>query len=266
MAFKKVISPIKIFSESLGLEIIGLLKEFGRTTILFFDTIGAIFKGKVKGRHVMEQMVKIGIDSLPIALTSSFFVGMVFAIQIGNEFLKFGASKFIGGVMGIAVARELAPALTGIVIASRVAAAIAAEIGTMKVTEQIDAIKALGSDPVRYLVAPRFIAATLMMPLLTIIADLSAFIGGFIVAVYLVKVNSVDYINSAQQLLKLNDIYGGVFKSLIFGMIISTIACYKGMRTRNGAKGVGEATTSSVVISLISLFVANYFLSVLLFK
>lgn len=253
-------------AESVGHKTIEIIEEFGHVTELLLMTLKAIFQGKIPPRLIFEQMVKIGIDSLPIALTSAFFVGMVFAVQVGTEFVKFGASKYIGGVMGIAVARELAPALTGIVIASRVAAAITAEIGTMNVTEQIDAIKALGSNPIKYLVGPRFIACTLMLPLLTVVADILCFLGGFLVVVYLIKVNAVDYINSAQQLLKTGDIYGGIFKSFIFGMLISIVACYRGLNTKGGAKGVGESTTSSVVTSLIVLFVFNYFLSVMLFK
>ncbi|HTY13105.1 MAG TPA: ABC transporter permease [Candidatus Omnitrophota bacterium] len=252
--------------EQLGHVTIEFIEETGRTMQLAFNTVIWIFSGRINLRLVLEQMVKIGVDSLPIALTSAAFVGMVFAVQIATEFVRFGASKYVGGVMGIAVARELAPALTGIVISSRVAASIAAEIGTMKVTEQIDALNAMGSSPVSYLVIPRFIACTLMLPLLTVLADLLCFFGGYFVSVYLIKINAVDYINSAQQLLVFNDIYGGIFKSFIFGMIISVIACNKGLRTQGGAKGVGEATTSAVVSSLIALFIANYFLSVMLFK
>jgi len=252
--------------EQLGHQMLYILEDVGKISDLLIDTIKGILNNKTNWRLVYDQMVKIGVDSLPIALTSSFFVGMVFAVQIATEFVKFGASKYVGGVMAIAVARELAPALTGVVIASRVAAAIAAELGTMKVTEQIDALYALGSNPIKYLVIPRFIACTLMLPILTIFAILFCFYGGYLVAVYLVKINAVDYMISAQQLLKTKDIWGGVFKSMIFGMLISIIACRRGLSTRGGAKGVGESTTSSVVTSLIALFVFNYFLSVLLFK
>ena len=257
---------IKNMIDQLNSYFFSFLEDLGKLTELLKETLSGIFSKRIKGKLVYEQMVKIGIDSLPIALTSALFVGMVFAIQIATEFVRFGASKYVGGVMAIAVARELAPALTGIVIASRVAAAITAEIGTMKVTEQIDALNALGSNPVRYLVIPRFIACTLMMPLLTILSDLVCFWGGYLVAVYVVNINGVDYMNSAQQLLKINDVLGGIFKSFIFGMIISIIACRRGLTTKGGAKGVGEATTSSVVSSLIALFVTNYFLSVLWFK
>ena len=238
----------------------------GGLSLLLAQTVSGAVTPPLRVQAFIHELWKIGVKSWFIVAVSSVFIGMVLAFQSAYQMQKIAAEIYIASLVALSVVREIGPVITALIVAGRVGSSIAAELGTMKVTEQIDAIKASGSDPVRYLVAPRFIAATLMMPLLTIIADLSAFIGGFIVAVYLVKVNSVDYINSAQQLLKLNDIYGGVFKSLIFGMIISTIACYKGMRTRNGAKGVGEATTSSVVISLISLFVANYFLSVLLFK
>ena len=261
-----MIQALHDYMENLGHLMILFMEEVGRTAQLAQETLAFIFSGKTALRLVYDQMVKVGIDSLPIALTSATFVGMVFAVQVATEFVKFGASKYIGGVMGIAVARELAPALTGVVICSRVAAQIAAELGTMKVTEQIDALNALGSNPVKYLVIPRFIACMLMLPVLTVLSDIFCFLGGYFVSVYLVKVNAVDYINSAQQLLTMTDIYGGIFKSLIFGMMISIIACNKGLRTQGGAKGVGEATTSSVVASLISLFIANYFLSVLLFK
>src|SRR3989339_493464 len=200
-----------IFLEFLGKDTILLFEGLGNLVHLFFETLSSIFKRRVKIKLVLEQMVKIGIDSLPIALTSSFFVGMVFAVQIGGEFVKFGASKYIGGVMGIAVARELAPALT-------------------------------------------------------IIADIVCFFGAYLVVVYLINASGVDYMTSAQQLLKMSDIYGGIAKSFVFGMVISIIACYKGLNAKGGAKGVGEATTSSVVASLLALFVLNYFLSVLFFK
>jgi phospholipid/cholesterol/gamma-HCH transport system permease protein len=252
--------------EPIGHKTIEILEEFGNFVNLFFQTVRYILSGKTKIKLVFEQMVKVGIDSLPLALISAAFVGMVFAVQVASEFVKFGAGKFIGGVMGIAVARELSPALAGIVIASRVAAAFAAELGTMKVTEQIDALNALGTNPVKYLVVPRFLSCTFMLPLLTIFSDIVAFLGGYYVSIYLVHINPIDYMESANSLLELNDIFGGIAKSLFFGMTISIIACYRGLSTTGGAKGVGEATTRAVVTSLIALFILNYFLSVLFFK
>ncbi len=249
-----------------GNDVIRFFEEFGRIVHLGWETVRGILAGKINFKLMFEQMVKIGLDSLPLALVTSAFVGMVFAMQIAGEFVRFGAGKYVGGVMSIGIARELGPAITGIVVSARVAAAIAAELGTMNVTEQIDAIRALGVSPVRYLVIPRFLAAALMLPLLTILADLLGFMGGYIVAVFMGKINPVEYMETAQRMLVLWDVYGGLFKTIIFGMIIAIIACYKGLGAKGGAKGVGEATTSSVVASLISLFIVNYFLSALFFK
>jgi phospholipid/cholesterol/gamma-HCH transport system permease protein len=258
--------PYKILSENIGEKMLVLLEEFGQIIILGGQTLTGIFKGRINRKLVIEQMVRIGVESLPLALITAAFVGMVFALQIASEFVRFGAGKYVGGVMGIAMARELGPAITGIVLAARVAAAIAAEIGTMNVTDQIDALKALGGSPVRYLVIPRFLATTLMLPLLTVLTVITGFMGGYLVAISIGKINPVQYINTAQNLASVWDLIGGLIKTAVFGMIIAIIACYRGMHTRGGAKGVGEATTSAVVTTLISLFVVNYFLSVLFFK
>jgi phospholipid/cholesterol/gamma-HCH transport system permease protein len=252
--------------DDLGKWIIGVLEEIGDITILFMQTILYTLRGTFSFRDLLAQMVRVGVDSLPVAIVTAAFVGMVFAVQIASEFVKFGAGNVVGGVMGIAVARELAPALTAVVIAGRVGSAFAAEIGTMAVTEQIDAIYAIGSDPIKHLVVPRFIASTFMLPILTIFADLIGFFGGYLVAVYVVGINSFGYMESASSFLKMSDITGGVVKAVFFGMIISLIGCFKGLKTTGGAKGVGEATTNSVVYSLMAIFVMNYFLSLILFK
>lgn len=253
-------------NELIGKKALEILEEFGRVTQLALETVSGILRGKVKLNLTLEQMVKIGYESVPLAVTASAFVGMVFAVQIATEFEKFGAGKYVGGLMAIAMSRELGPALVGIVIASRVAASIAAEIGTMQVTEQIDALKALGSNPVRYLVIPRFIACALMLPILTIAADIVGFFGGYFVGILVAHINPNEYMENARAFFKLWDIWGGLIKTIFFGMVISIIACYKGLSTKGGAKGVGAATTSSVVTALISLFIVNYFLSIAFFK
>lgn len=245
---------------------IDTLEEIGDITILSIQTLFYSIKGNFNLKDLISQMVRVGVESLPVAIVTAAFVGMVFAVQIASEFVKFGAGSVVGGVMGIAVARELAPALTAVVIAGRVGSAYAAEIGTMAVTEQIDAIYAMGSDPIKHLVVPRFIASTFMLPILTIFADLVGFFGGYLVAVFVVGINAYGYMDSASSLLKMNDIIGGIVKAIFFGMIISIIGCFKGIKTRGGAKGVGEATTDAVVYSLMSIFIVNYFLSLVLFK
>lgn len=246
--------------------IIDTLEEIGEITILSAQTLFYTFKGNFNYRDLIAQMVRVGVDSLPVAIVTAAFVGMVFAVQIASEFMKFGAGNVVGGVMGIAVARELAPALTAVVIAGRVGSSFAAEIGTMAVTEQIDAIYAMGSDPIKHLVVPRFIASTFMLPVLTIFADLIGFFGGYLVAIFVVGISSFGYMDSASSLLSMNDIVGGIIKAVFFGMIISIIGCFKGIKTKGGAKGVGESTTDSVVYSLMAIFVMNYFLSLVLFK
>ncbi|MDI6731050.1 MAG: ABC transporter permease [Candidatus Margulisbacteria bacterium] len=256
----------KNIPEEVGDKVYSWLEEFGRMVELFLSIIANVFKGKINLKLTFDQMVKIGIDSLPLCLTTAAFIGMVFAIQIAGEFVRFGAGRFVGGVMSIAMARELGPAITGIVVAARVSASITAELGTMCVTEQIDALRALGASTTRYLVIPRFIAAALMMPLLTILADVLGFLGGYLVATAFGGINAVQYLETAQRLVSTWDIYGGILKTVIFGAIIAVIACHRGLNTKGGAKGVGEATTSSVVTTLICLFIVNYFLSVLFFK
>ncbi|MFC1767197.1 MlaE family ABC transporter permease [Candidatus Margulisiibacteriota bacterium] len=252
--------------EQIGSRVIAILEEIGEISILAGRTLMSIFKGRFKVKDVFTQMMRVGVDSVLVAVVTAAFVGGVFAIQISSEFIKYGAGSIVGAVLAIAVARELAPLLTAVVFSGRVGAAFAAEIGTMKVTEQIDAIYAMGSDPVKHLVVPRFLASTIMLPVLTIFADLVGFMGGYIVAVNVVGINPVGFMDSASMYLKTYDIVGGIIKAVFFGMIISLISCYRGMKATKGAKGVGEATTSSVVISLMSIFIINYFLSFMLFK
>jgi len=243
-----------------------IFEAFGDVTVLFGRTIYAILRGRFSLSNVSAQMVHIGVDSIGVAVVTAAFVGMVFSVQIAYEFVKFGAGNVVGGVMGIAVARELAPSLTAIVIAARVGAAIAAELGTMSVTEQIDALHAMGSDAIKHLVVPRFLACTFMLPVLVIFADLVGFVGGYAVAVYVVGINPYGFLESASSLLTTADILGGIIKAFFFGMIIATVACYRGLQTRGGARGVGISTTSSVVTSLLSIIVVNYFLSLILFQ
>ncbi len=252
--------------ENVGRRSIAVLDELGYITFFFIQSFYVMVTTRLNFRNTYEQMVKIGVESLPVALVTSFFVGMVFAVQIANEFSKFGAGKMVGGVMAIAVARELAPVLTAVVVAGRVGAAIAAELGTMNVTQQIDAMKSLGTNPVRYLVVPRLVAACFMLPIATLFADVVGFAGAYLVSVYVAGINSYGFMETADMFLKTWDITGGLIKAVVFGAIISILACHKGLHAKNGAKGVGEATTGSVVLSLITIFITNYFLSVLIFK
>ena len=256
----------KNIAETVGVDFIQVMEQIGEVVLLFWAAVIGIFQKKIDVKNTFDQMGRVGIDSLPVALTTGLFLGMVFAVQIANEFVKFGAGKMVGGVMALAVAREIAPVLTAVVISGRVGASIAAELGTMKVTQQVDAIEMLGTSPVRYLVIPRLIALCVMLPVLTLFADVIGFIGAFVVSVFLVQINSYGFMETASTFLKTGDVFGGLFKAFVFGILIASIACYTGLKAKNGAKGVGEATTSAVVVSLITVFIFNYFLSLLLFK
>lgn len=249
----------------IGKKLIIFIIEVGRMSLLGAKTIGHIITGKNYASRSVEQMALLGVQSLPITIITAAFVGMAFTVQVVREFLRFGAGQMIGGVVGMGMWRELAPLLTAVVIAGRVGAAISAELGSMKVTEQIEALEAMSQDPIDYLVVPRFISCTLMMPLLVGIADIVGFLSGLLVAVLSGRVNPYSYFESANRMLSMMDITGGLIKGVLFGMMIALISSYMGLRATAGAKGVGEMTTKAVVVSLIVVFVLNYFLSLVLY-
>lgn len=234
--------------------------------LLMGQVVVRILQGKINRRNTLEQMAIVGPDSLAIALITAIFVGAVFTIQVAREFLNFGAVQAIGGVLALALSRELAPVLTAVVIAARVGSAFAAEIGTMKVTEQIDALYVLKSDPINYLVIPRLIACCLMLPILTMISLVMGIIGGIIVAGIIYNISQATFIESIQTFLQVWDLVSAAIKSVIFGGIIAIIGCSWGLTTTGGAKGVGQSTTTAVVLALIAIFISNFFLSWLMFQ
>jgi len=237
---------------------------------LTLKTVYFVFKGiitfSINLTLLFAQMAMVGWESLPIISVTGFFTGAVLVLQTGLQFKKFGADSYIGGVVALALARELAPVLSAIVISGRVGAALAAEIGTMNVTEQIDALHSLATSPINYLVVPRFLACIFMLPILTIYTNFIGTVGGCIAAVYEVNISLVTFKDSVLNFLELRDLFGGLFKAAFFGMIISIIGCYKGFTTTGGAEGVGKSTTSSVVTSIMLILISNYFLSSLIFN
>ena len=225
-----------------------------------------LLQGKINRRNTIEQMAIVGPDSLTIALITAAFVGMVFTIQVAREFLNFGAVQAIGGVLALALSRELAPVLTAVVLAARVGSAFAAEIGTMKVTEQIDALYVLKSDPIDYLVIPRMIACCAMLPLLTMISLVTGLIGGVFVSATIYNISQATFIESIQSFMQIWDLISALIKAVIFGALIAIIGCNWGLTTTGGAKGVGQSTTTAVVMALIAIFISNFFLSWLMFQ
>ena len=241
-------------------------QRLGAAGLLAGQTFLHILNGKIHRRNTLEQMSIVGPESLTIALITAAFVGMVFTIQVAREFIFFGAGSFVGGVLSLALTRELAPVLTAVVVAGRVGSAFAAEIGTMRVTEQIDALYILKTDPIDYLVIPRVIACSLMLPLLTIISLVTGLLGGLLISDSLYGISYSLFLQSAQNFMETWDLISSMLKSLIFGVLIAIIGCSWGLTTTGGAKGVGQSTTTAVVTSLLAIFVANFFLSWLMFQ
>ena len=225
-----------------------------------------LLKRKINLRNTIEQMISVGPQSLIISLVTASFVGMVFTIQIARQFIFFGAQTAVGGVLGIALTRELSPVLTAVIVAGRIGAAFAAEIGTMKVTEQIDALYTLRTDPIDYLVTPRVIACASMLPILTVVSLITGMSGGMLICDQLYNISPTIFLNSVRNFVEVWDLFCCILKSLIFGCLIAIIGCSWGLTTSGGAKGVGQSTTTAVVTALLGIFIVNFFLSWLLFQ
>lgn len=243
---------------------IKFLERIGSITQLILQTVYFIFRGQAESKNTAKQMVSLGVRSIPLVLIISGFTGMVFSLQVAQELERFGAASLIGQLLSIAIIRELGPVLTGVVVAGRAGSAIAAELGTMKITEQVDALKALGTNPIQYLVAPRFLAALIMTPVLTVFGNLIGMYGGFVVAVNQVGVIPQVFYDSVINSLRFYDLCCSLLKAAVFGIVIATAGCIYGLHTDKGAQGVGTATISAVVSSMIIIFILNYFLSSLM--
>lgn len=225
-----------------------------------------ILKKKIHQRNTIDQMAAVGPESLGIALLTATFIGMVFTIQVAREFIYFGAGTAVGGVLALALTRELAPVLTAVILAGRVGSAFAAEIGTMRVTEQIDALYMLKTDPIDYLVTPRLLACCFMLPILTLMSTIAGMLGGLFIAQLLYNIPQSVFLDSIRNFLDLWDIYSALIKSVVFGALIAIIGCSWGLTTTGGAKGVGQSTTTAVVTALLAIFITNFFLSWLMFQ
>jgi phospholipid/cholesterol/gamma-HCH transport system permease protein len=225
-----------------------------------------LLRGKIHRRNTLEQMAAVGPESLLIALVTAIFVGAVFTIQVAREFVTFGAGNIVGGVLAVALTRELAPVLTAVILAGRVGSAFAAEIGTMRVTEQIDALLMLRTDPIDYLVIPRVIACCIMLPVLTLLSLVTGMFGGLIIATNMYNLSDTVFLDSARNFVHTWDLCCALVKGVCFGGIIAVIGCSWGMTTSGGAKGVGQSTTTAVVTALLSIFVINFFLSWIMFQ
>ena len=225
-----------------------------------------LLNGKINRRNTIDQMIVVGPESLTISVVTAGFVGMVFTIQVAREFINFGAGTTVGGVLAVALTRELAPVLTAVVVAGRVGSAFAAEIGTMRVTEQIDALYMLKTDPIDYLVIPRVLACCLMLPILNLLFLIVGMAGGIFIADSLYSIPMSVFLKSARDFLDLWDLSSAMIKSAAFGGLIAIVGCSWGLTTTGGAKGVGQSTTAAVVTSILGIFIVNFFLSWLMFQ
>jgi phospholipid/cholesterol/gamma-HCH transport system permease protein len=251
--------------ERIGRVFIRLFEETGLWFRMLWRTILWTFRPPFEGREWMRQMVRVGVDSIPVVFLTTMFTGMVMALQTYNGFHRVHAENFVGSVVALAMLRELSPVLVALMVTGRVGSSMAAEIGTMRVTEQLDALQALATDPVQYLFVPRVIAGTVMLPLLTILGDALGVGGGYLVGVKMMGTNPVVYSQNTFQFLHMNDVWSGLIKAAVFGLILTLTGCVRGYYTSGGAEGVGRATTAAVVSASLIVLLTDFFLTKLLF-
>ena len=250
---------------SVGRQVISAVGFVGDQVLLFVTALGYIARGRTGLRRTIQQMAVAGTDSLPIVAVTLLFVGMAWGWQTASYMVRVGATGYFGGGTAVAIARELGPALCGVVVAARVGSAYAAELGTMTVTEQTDALRALGVSPVFYLVVPRLIACVVMLPLLTTVADAAGIFGAFMLSMRF-GISPGEYLASVQRWLSPEDVYGGIAKAAVFGLLLALVGCRQGLRTTGGAAGVGRATISAVVLSIVFIYAANLLMTIILFR
>ena len=253
-----------------------LFEVFGRKVVVAFDYIGGVFKllfqtlfylfrPPFKSERVFVQMRKIGVDSLLIVSIVAVFTGIILALQTAYQMEKLSSEIYIANIVALSLVRELGPVLTALIVAGRSGAGITAEIGTMTVTEQIDALYTLANNPVKYLVAPRFLSLILVLPVLTLYSDLVGIFGGYFIGVYRLSISSNMYLTLTFDALAFKDLFTGLLKAMFFGMIIAIVGCFEGLKAQGGAEGVGKATTTSVVVSFVAIIAADCFFTFLFY-
>ena len=249
------------FLGSVGAAFLAFLAATGQLVLFGARAVGGLFAPPFYPRLILRQIVYIGYFSLPVVGLTALFTGMVLALQSYTGFSRFNAESAIATVVVLSVTRELGPVIAGLMVAGRVGAAMAAEIGTMRVTEQIDALTTLSTDPLRYLVLPRLLAGLITLPCLVLVADIIGVFGGFLVAIYKLNFNPVTYLTQTELYLETIDVVSGLIKAAVFGFIVALMGCYHGYHSRGGAEGVGQATTQAVVSASILILLFNYLLT-----
>lgn len=254
---------IKVLS-SVGAKVLTFAEQAGGIGVFLVKSVRWTFHFPLELRLIFKQMEEIGIRSLPVVVITTGFTGMVFALQSFAGFARFTAQSLVGAAVALSIVRELSPVLTGLMVAGRAGSAMAAEIGTMRVTEQIDALSTMAVEPIQYLIVPRMIASVTMLPILTMLGNAFGILGGYLVAVELLNMNPSVYWESSYAWLVMNDFVSSLIKAAFFGFIISIISCFYGFNSGGGAEGVGKATTRSVVVSSMTILVSDFVLSKML--
>jgi phospholipid/cholesterol/gamma-HCH transport system permease protein len=250
----------------IGRLFLSFLAAIGDLTLFAVRALALGASGPFYPRAILRQMVDIGYYSLPVVGLTAIFTGMVLALQSHTGFSRFEAESAVATIVVLSMTRELGPVLAGLMVAGRVGASMAAEIGTMRVTEQIDALTTLSTDPFKYLVWPRLIAGLLMLPLLVIVADIIGVFGGYVVGIYKLGFGPYEYINNTFEFLETQDVVSGLVKAAVFGFLVALMGCYQGYHSKGGAQGVGAATTKAVVSASILILTANYIVTELFFS
>jgi phospholipid/cholesterol/gamma-HCH transport system permease protein len=247
----------------------GGIENFFQNMGRFVLLVGRVFAWTPRPPYdvgeLMRQMVKVGFNSIPVVLLTTLFTGGVMALQTFTVLKRINAESFVGSGVALSMVRELAAVLTGLIVAGRAGSAMGAELGTMRVTEQIDALEVMATDPVHYLVVPRVWASTIMLPLLVVMGNGVGILGGYLVAVIMMGANPVAYVDRSFQFMELSDLFSGLIKAAVFGFLIATIGCQQGFYTSGGAEGVGRSTTAAVVVASIAILISDFFLTRLLF-
>jgi phospholipid/cholesterol/gamma-HCH transport system permease protein len=258
--------PFFNFLAPIGRMFLLFLAAIGRVVLFVWAAFSGILRPPFYGKMLLKQLVEIGYYSLPVVGMTAIFTGAVLALQSYSGFSRFNAESSIAIVVVLSITRELGPVMAGLMVAGRIGASYAAEIGTMRVTEQIDALTTLSTDPYKYLVLPRLLAGILMLPCLVLIADIIGVFGGYMVAIHALDFTPGPYLKSTFDFLEIKDVVSGLIKASAFGFIVSLMGCYHGFHSKGGAQGVGAATTHAVVSSSILILLSNYFLTALLFS
>ena len=253
------------FLQAIGRTTIGFLSTIGRVSVFAITAVSHAVRPPFYPRIIGKQMIEIGYFSLPVVGLTAVFTGMVLALQSFTGFSRFAAEDAIPNVVVISITRELGPVLAGLMVAGRIGASMAAEIGTMRVTEQVDALTTLSTNPFKYLVAPRIIAGLTMLPILVFLADIIGIMGGYLVSVFVLGFNAATYLQNTNNALEVFDVVSGLIKAGVFGIIITMMGCYHGYYSRGGAQGVGQATTNAVVSSSILILCFDYILTAAFF-